>query len=285
MIGDLNMQEQSRQQGMKFYPKAAPPLEAEIVGYTHGLPRAVYECLRRPKLSPYEMSIGVKTFKLASCMGCTFFMIANGYEPSASHLGGSLSWMPLYHGEGHIYDPTEPINPSWSPFEKQIWAGLTADELNGRIRGANETWADCMTKWMTSGAKALSQSVKADIESVQSEHRVSVDSLNTLLKTSDTNCVDNLKQSNKFTCCNLLLDALTIHKKDVDRVLATLRWGKGKAEPKIETDGFKWLAGPPNLGVNYMDLDKKQPYQNPLDNLEVKGLKNLAALDARAKGA
>jgi len=266
MIGEVEDQEKVRQQGMKFYPKQ-DPLDAAIVGYTHGLPRAVCECLRRQdkKLSPYEMSVGTKTFKLASCMGCTFFMIANNYEPSACHLGSASSWMPLYHTEGAVYDLTDP-----SLTRDAISAEYVQVRLGDSIKFANERFADYVTKWMKTGAKALSEAVQQDKPKpdkqkwVEPNHARSVDILNNLATTP----------ANKYTCCNLLLDAFTVHKKDVDRVRATLQWAT--AAPDTKSEGFKWLVAPPKW-------KEIVTYQNPYTDQDVKEMTNLAALDIKAK--
>jgi hypothetical protein len=268
MIDTLSTQENCRQWGMKFYPQETP--KPEVVGYTHGLPRAVYECMNFEGHSPYEMSIGVKTFKLASCMGCSFFMIANGYEPSDSHLGGALSWIPLYHGEGHISDPLIETDVN-DPAKMKRW-------LMETIQKANDTWADQMTIWLTTGAKALNEAVTN--KWVETYHVLSVNSLNELLKTSAEDCVDKLTKSNRYACCNLVLDAFTWHKKDVARVLDTLRWGTPTHE--VFTDKGWWQVGAPNLKRANLYPDQK-PYQNPYTDQEVKELVNLAALDIKAK--
>jgi hypothetical protein len=268
MIDTLSTQENCRQWGKKLYPQEAA--KAEIEGYTHGLPRAVYECINFKGHSPYEMSIGVKTFKLASCMGCSFFMIANGYEPSDSHLGGALSWIPLYHGEGHISDPLIETDVN-DPDQMKRWLMQT-------IQKANDTWADQMTIWLATGAKALSEARKS--KWVEPYHTVSVDSLNELLKTSDEDCVDKLMKSNRYACCNLVLDAFTWHKKDVARVLDTLQWGEN-AHPDLKKDGW-WQVGHPNLKRAHIYPDPK-PYQNPYTDQQVRELVDLSALDIKAK--
>jgi len=70
---------------------------AELVGYAHGMIfagcRAVAE---GPWCTPYEIAVGHQTTKLASCFGCTLFMYANGFPPSDIHLGYAQSWAPVY---------------------------------------------------------------------------------------------------------------------------------------------------------------------------------------------
>src|SRR5206468_879930 len=42
-----------------------------------------------------EVAAGGATKKLASCFGCTTFMLANGRMPDGIHLGEAASWAPL----------------------------------------------------------------------------------------------------------------------------------------------------------------------------------------------
>ena len=67
-----------------------------VVGYCHGMTSAILQAkLIGPWCTPYEVAVGSKTTKLASCFGCTTFMYATGYPPSHIHLGQSASWVPL----------------------------------------------------------------------------------------------------------------------------------------------------------------------------------------------
>jgi hypothetical protein len=59
--------------------------------------QAIYESAwTGPWCTPYEIAVGTETTKLASCFTCTLFMYANGYPPSAIHLGQGASWVPWY---------------------------------------------------------------------------------------------------------------------------------------------------------------------------------------------
>jgi len=59
--------------------------------------QAIYDSARTgPWCTPYEIAVGTETTKLASCFTCTLFMYANGYPPSAIHLGQGASWVPFY---------------------------------------------------------------------------------------------------------------------------------------------------------------------------------------------
>ena len=250
MIGDADVQVELQSQGMKFYMSNDNRAGTDIVGYTHGLPRCVYECVRAGQGHPYEMSIGTKTFKLASCMGCTFFMIANGFTPSASHVGKAESWAPLYHVQGN--------NPS------TLLAPL--DEAHDQIKAfalANNRWADAMTSWMKDGAEALAQ-VAGD-EWLNLDHRASRAALSQRLSG-----IKDGDESHRRDCCNLLLDAFTWHKSDADRVIATLKIGKAPAK---DCDGSRW----------WWDTDKQTTldnYKNPYTDDELNGFADLSALAA-----
>jgi hypothetical protein len=217
MIGDkAAMQQDLQNQGMKFYMGNDNRKGTDLVGYTHGLPRAVYECVRAHKGHPYEMSIGTQTFKLASCMGCTFFMIANGFEPSASHVGRSESWAPLYHVQGN--NPS----PVLAPIDKDH-DQIAAFEL------ANNRWADAVAGWMKEGIAAMDLLIGDGW--ITDNHKPALAALKT--KVADTNQATPAKRR---ICCNLLLDAFTWHKSDADRVNDTMKIG---AHPKPGCDGTK----------------------------------------------
>ncbi|MEX1363196.1 MAG: hypothetical protein AB1Z98_08725 [Nannocystaceae bacterium] len=71
-----------------------------IVGYPHGMNFAMRDALATsPTAIPIEIASGNRTTKLASCFGCTTYMWANGFPPSATHLGSALSWHPLDPGQ------------------------------------------------------------------------------------------------------------------------------------------------------------------------------------------
>jgi len=253
MIKDADTQVALQSQGMKFYCGNDNQKGLDVVGYTHGLPRCVYECVRAKKGHPYEMSIGVNTFKLASCMGCTFFMIANGFTPSASHVGRSESWSPLYHVFGN--------NPS------TVLAPL--DDEHDQIKAfelANNRWADAVTSWMKQGVLAVAEVTSepwedssTHIPRLDPKHAASLDALKKRLST-----VEEKKEEHRRVCCNLLLDAFTVHKGDLDRVVNTLEIG---ADP-VEGDWW-WDAG---------DKTKFEAYQNPYTDEQLKDLADLSKL-------
>ena len=67
------------------------------MGYTHGMIQAIYKAYSLgPSCAPYEIAVGDQTTKMASCVPCTLFMLAQGYPPTSTHLGRGESWAPLY---------------------------------------------------------------------------------------------------------------------------------------------------------------------------------------------
>jgi hypothetical protein len=140
MIGKSVDQGRYLKEGMKFVPRPrlddkpdkkpfTPKPGSHLVGYTHGMVRAIYECERMGNGYPFEMSLGIHTAKLASCMSCSLFMVANGYAPSASHLGAGESWLPLYHGRQHVFSPLA---------RTSVAASETRQAVLGAIRKALE---------------------------------------------------------------------------------------------------------------------------------------------------
>jgi hypothetical protein len=252
MIGTADDQGAAQSEGMKFYCGDDNRKGRDIVGYTHGLPRCVYECVRAKKGLPYEMSIGVRTFKLASCMGCTFFMIANGFAPSASHVGRAESWAPLYHVYGN--NPSELLAPLDAEHDQ-----IKAFEL------ANNRWADKVTDWMKDGVEALAK--VANDGWVTENHRASLAELQ-----KRVNGINKNDPAQRFTCCNLLLDAFTWHKGDAVRVIQTLQIGANAAP---DCDGKYW----------WWDTDTTTTldnYKNPYSDDELRKLGDLSALKVSA---
>lgn len=82
---------QGRPQGL-----GPAPVGAAAVGYSHGMNYAMRDALATsPTAVALEISSGTVTTKQASCFGCTTYMWACGFPPSATHLGSALSWHPI----------------------------------------------------------------------------------------------------------------------------------------------------------------------------------------------
>lgn len=169
-----------------------------VCGYCHGMVWAVGMARTDfPGGIPYEIALGEKTLKLASCFGCTTFLYANGIAPASMHLGRSESWIPL-------------------PEDDYGLGGLAyfSDEEAARVvvRQLNGAWEDSVAGWLRTGAEiiAANQSVdgKAPLFSGAAAGIAS-------------KLLDEARRRDNAAAAALFLDALTVHeKKDVDRLRA-----------------------------------------------------------------
>ena len=73
-----------------------------------------------PSCNPYEIVIGAVTTKMALCLPCSVFMVAQGYFPTSIHLGRGKSRAPLYppyspggEAEGNELTVIRDLNYSW----------------------------------------------------------------------------------------------------------------------------------------------------------------------------
>jgi hypothetical protein len=166
------------------------PDKNKIVGYTHGMIQAIYKAYSlgvRHNCTPYEIAVGSKTKKMASCIPCTLFMYAVGYPPNSIHLGRGESWTPLY----------TPYNPDGSENagERQI------------IRDLNNVWYEKCRDWLTLGLEILNDSFITD------SHRESRVGVRNYLNEHTDPTVGGV----------LILDALTIHDTELRRMNRTLK--------------------------------------------------------------
>jgi hypothetical protein len=86
------------------------PVPGRVKGYCHGMVLAIAKC--KDDQYPYEVAVGKKTDKLASCFGCATFMAATNYPPSYMHLGQAQSWVPLPYRD----DSARALNARWAEF-------------------------------------------------------------------------------------------------------------------------------------------------------------------------
>jgi hypothetical protein len=164
------------------------PTVADIVAYTHGMIQAIYKAYNLgPSCTPYEIAVGSQTKKMASCLTCTLFMVAAGYPPTSTHLGRGESWAPLY----------EPYNPD----------GSTEPNEPGVIRDLNNAWYSRCTEFVTLGLKIL------DDDHVTEDHRASRDAVRAYMDA----------HSDQTVAGTLILDAVTLHSGETDRINRTLR--------------------------------------------------------------
>jgi hypothetical protein len=242
IIGNVKLQTVLQQQGMRFYPQLGgvpipPDKDKDIVGYTHGMIRCIYETVRVGQGTAFEMSIGTDTFKLASCLSCSSFMMANGVNASSSHLGRGESWVPYYSSESH--------NHSYFPDKVNIDAA---------IMQCNNKYAEFMHQCLTDGVAAMNISPTWVAEA----HKRALIALGEKLQRS--------RKSNSVAC-DLYLDAMTFHKSDAKRLDETLVYGED-AKPFCNAT-YDWYQNRPT------DKDAKGTWQtwiNPLTDEQVKAL-------------
>lgn len=161
--------------------------QGKVVGYCHGMSWAIMMAkVMGPWATPFEVAIGEKTTKLASCFGCTTFMYATGFVPSAIHLGSAESWVPLPpDGGGAQYE-------GWSHVDRMASA-------------LNELWARDVSQYLKIGARLMRTSTL--VKAPAKEAAKKLDSL-VLRRTN----------SDERAAANLFLDALTRHKNDLKRL-------------------------------------------------------------------
>ena len=172
--------------GMMF---VGEPGTTEVATYTHGMIQAIYKAYALgPACMPFEIAVGDLTKKMASCLPCTLFMHAVGYPPSSIHLGSGESWAPLY----------APYNPD----------GPTEPNEPGVIRDLNDAWYARCLDWLRIGLEIL------DDAHVGPGHRESRDAVREYLKTH---------AADPTLGGTLILDAITLHDSELNRLSRTLR--------------------------------------------------------------
>ena len=165
-----------------------PAKSGSIVGYTHGMIQAIYDCAAHGHgCTPYEIAVGNKTTKLASCFPCTLFMYAAGYPPSSIHLGRGESWVPFYPKEEGSDGYSKPI-----------------DSVITKI---NRDWSVECVQHLRLGVRILKPVV-------QDTHRESLLLLEEFL---------NKEHEDISFGSNLILDALTVHDSETNRILRTIK--------------------------------------------------------------
>ena len=240
MINNAALQNTLKEQGMRFYPaNTTPDPTKDIIGYTHGMIRSIYETVRMGGGTAFEMSIGTDTYKLASCLPCSSFMMANDVDASSSHVGKGESWVPYYSAESH--------NPSYYPDKTPIGDAITQ---------CNRKHAARMHEWMTNGVAAMTK-VRAD-GWIGKDHTDALDKLIEKLKPS---------MADNTVARDLFLDALTFHKSDAQRVDAALVYGTG---PRRFCDGkYDWIE---NRQTDQSTKGTWETYQNPFTDSDITAL-------------
>ena len=175
-----------RNAGMVFVDDITP---ADIAMYTHGMIQAIYKAYHLgPNCEPYEIAVGDETKKMASCLTCSLFMNAAGYPPTSIHLGRGESWAPLY----------EPYNPN----------GSAGDHEAEVVRDLNNAWYAKCIEWLQAGLAIL------DDTRIRDDHRAGRDAVSRYLDAYRTDpTVGGV----------LILDAVTVHAGEIDRIGRTLK--------------------------------------------------------------
>src|SRR5262249_39318914 len=122
------------------------------------------------------------------CLPCTLFMHAAGYPPTSIHLGSGESWAPLYAP----YNPNGPTEPN---------------ELGG-VRELNNAWYAQWLGWVKIGMVHHNDGAKTG------RHKARRDAVRDYQKTHD-------KEPTLGGV--LILDAVTIHDSELNRISRTLR--------------------------------------------------------------
>jgi hypothetical protein len=165
------------------------PTVDDIAAYTHGMIQAIYKSYSLgPSCTPYEIAVGAVTTKMASCLPCTLFMVAQGYPPTSIHLGRGESWAPLY----------QPYNP------------IGQAEVNelAVIRDLNNSWRARCAEFLALGVQIL------DDAHIAADHKAARDGLRGYLSSN---------RSDETVSATLVLDAVTVHASETDRIDRTLR--------------------------------------------------------------
>ena len=118
----------------------------------------------------------------------TVFMVAAGYPPTSTHLGRGESWAPLY----------QPYNPGGSAERNEL----------GVIRDLNNAWYGKCTEFVTLGLQIL------DDNHIAEDHKTSRDAVLAYLVAN---------RGNATVAGALILDALTVHDGETDRINRTLK--------------------------------------------------------------
>lgn len=161
----------------------------DIAAYTHGMIQAIYKAYHLgPGCEPYEIAVGDMTKKMASCLTCTLFMNAAGYPPTSIHLGRGESWAPLYR----------PYNPN----------GSAGDQEAAVIRDLNNAWYAKCLEWLQTGLVIL------DDTRIAGDHQASREAVSRYL---------NANRADPTVGGVLILDAVTIHAGELDRLSRTLK--------------------------------------------------------------
>jgi hypothetical protein len=198
---NLADQETWEMQNVFKMPFAGNVTNADIATYVHGMIQAIYKAYTLgPSCVPYEIAVGDKTKKMASCLACTLFMYASEYPPTSTHLGRAESWAPQYA-------PYNPPGPGQPPSALGEFNELAV------IRDLNNRWYEKCLEWLLKGVAIL------DDDHIAPDHKESRNALKTYLDDH----ADPVKGGDDTVAGVLVLDALTVHDTEINRLTRTLK--------------------------------------------------------------
>ena len=139
-------------------------------GYVHGMIQACYVAAHYnsiAKAKVIEVAVG-NTIKLASCFGCTTFMIANLRQPSHIHLGRAESWAPADPGNAFAMEQL-----TGDRCDTDLKA--KPDEMKKDVERMNKQWREQVSMWLSKGAeldvKYINETHKASWEKLQKKYK------------------------------------------------------------------------------------------------------------------
>jgi len=118
------------------------------IGYCHGMIQAAYAAAATaPKGITIEVAAGKDTTKMASCFGCTTFMVAVDRMPDGIHLGEGASWSPIDpNNEWAIHTLNERfLEDVDGPNPKRMAL------LKNAVIAENKKWEKKCSEWLLAG--------------------------------------------------------------------------------------------------------------------------------------
>lgn len=195
--------------------KGMGPIKAQDghfrIGYVHGMCSAIVKCKHSgPWATPYEMATGCHTTKMASCFACTTYMYANGYPPSSIHLGRGESWVP--------------------PMKDYIRLEEHKDTSSQDLDYSNNClieWQREISAYIALGLDCINKTKK--LAFLSETHKEQLDELVKIIFKNNFDVFGNeinlekvmMDSGSHQHISEAFLEALTVHKKDSDRIKDT----------------------------------------------------------------
>ncbi|MBP0009252.1 hypothetical protein [Roseofilum sp. Belize Diploria] len=185
------------------------------IGYLHGMTIAIGHATyrnneeRRQRYWPVEVIAGTKTTKVASCFACTTYMIAAGFPPTSMHLGRSESWVPPAFGYLETAEMSHRIVSQGTREQfRDYYRSLDQEKvIDSQINFVN-VWRDNIFSYIDTGFKILANA------KINETMNLPLRRLEDILSPK----LFNSSEEHKEKVSNMYLDALTVHKKDWERL-------------------------------------------------------------------